>query len=177
MASDIIYLSLESLCTGFFKRDATFLNPTLPVSLGHWPWPRVMYILSNGFESNLQKNPLQYSRDGISVSVKPIYLHFLKYRLSVSVKVRTDIGNTTDKISVIGNRLLSNIGNQLSAKFNWYASLQYSSRVSRNPKLSEYRSFWAHDKTAQIPLQSMQIWSFFQTMHFLCRVLNCWVFF
>ena len=27
-------------------------------------------------------------------------------------------------------------------------------------------SFWAHDKTAQILLQSMQIWYFFQMMHF-----------
>ncbi len=45
----------------------------------------------------------------------PIYRQFLEYRLSVSVKLRTD------KISVIGNRLWSDIGNQLSAKFNRYA--------------------------------------------------------
>ncbi len=45
----------------------------------------------------------------------PIYRQFIEYRLSVSVKVRTD------KISVIGNRLWSNIGNRLSAKFNRYA--------------------------------------------------------
>ncbi len=38
------------------------------------------------------------------ISVKPIYRHFLKYRLSVSVKVRTD------KISAIGYRLWPNIG-------------------------------------------------------------------
>ncbi len=38
------------------------------------------------------------------ISVKPIYWHFLKYRLSVSVKVRTD------KISAIGYQLLPNIG-------------------------------------------------------------------
>ncbi len=81
------------------------------------------------------------------ISVEPIYRHFLKYRLSVSVKVWTDkisaigyrlwpnIGSKyrqfieyrlsvklrTDKISVIGNRFWSNIGNRLSAKFNRYA--------------------------------------------------------
>ncbi len=43
----------------------------------------------------------------------PIYRQ--KYRLSVSVNLRTN------KISVIGNRPWSNIGNQLSAKFNRYA--------------------------------------------------------
>ncbi len=74
----------------------------------------------------------------------PIYRHFLKYRLSVSVKVRTDkisaigyrlwqntdiseyqlsvsVKSGTDKISLIGNRLWSNISNRLSAKFNRYA--------------------------------------------------------
>ncbi len=45
----------------------------------------------------------------------PIYRQFIEYRLTVSVKLRTD------KISVIGNRLWSNIGNRLSAKFNRYA--------------------------------------------------------
>ena len=40
---------------------------------------------------------------------------FIEYWLSVSVKLRTD------KISVIGNQLWSNIGNLLSAKFNRYA--------------------------------------------------------
>ena len=47
--------------TLFFKRNTTFLNPFFLVTLGHWPWPRVMYILSNGFESNSQKTPLQNS--------------------------------------------------------------------------------------------------------------------
>ncbi len=45
----------------------------------------------------------------------PIYRQFIEYRLSVSVRLRTD------KISVIGDRLWSNIGNRLSAKFNQYA--------------------------------------------------------
>ncbi len=40
------------------------------------------------------------------ISVKPIYGHFLKYWLLVSVKVRTD------KISTIGYRLRSNIGSK-----------------------------------------------------------------
>ncbi len=44
------------------------------------------------------------TRDGISV--KPIYRHFLKYRLSVSVKVRTD------KISAIGYGLGPNINSE-----------------------------------------------------------------
>ncbi len=46
------------------------------------------------------------------------------------------------------------------------APLRYPSRVSRNPNLFEYMSFWAHDKRAQITLQSMQTWYFFQMMHF-----------
>ncbi len=51
--------------------------------------------------------------------------------------------------------------------------MRYSSWVSRNPNLFEYMSFWAHDKTAQIPLQSMQTWYFFQMMHFIwSRVYN-----
>ncbi len=44
-----------------------------------------------------------------------IYQQFLKYRLSVSVKLRTD------KISVISNPLWKNICNRLSAEFNRYA--------------------------------------------------------
>ncbi len=64
--------------------------------LGHWSWPWVMYILSNGSESNVRKTPLRYS-----------------------------------------------------------------SQVSLNPNLFEYMSFWAHDKIAHIPLQSMQTWYFF----------------
>ena len=87
--------------TLFFKRNATFLDQLFSVTQGHWPWPRVMYILSNGSESDLQKTPLRYS-----------------------------------------------------------------SQVSRNPYLFEYMSFWAHVKTAQIPLQSMQTWIFFQMMQF-----------
>ncbi len=81
--------------TLFFKRNTAFLDPFFPMTMGHWPWPQAMYILSNGSESNLQITPLRYS-----------------------------------------------------------------SRVSRNPNLFEYVSFWAHDKTAQIPLQSMQMMHF-----------------
>ena len=63
----------------------------------------------------------------------PIYRHFLKYWLSVSVKVRTDKIWAISRISVIGtdigtnktsdmcNRLWLNVGNQLLAKFNRYA--------------------------------------------------------
>ena len=46
------------------------------------------------------KKELAVSRDGISV--KPIYQHFLKYRLSVKVR--------TDKISAIGYKFWLNIG-------------------------------------------------------------------
>ena len=49
------------------------------------------------------------SRDGILV--EPIYRHFLKYRLSVSVKVRTD------KLSVIGYRLWPYIGSEYRLNF------------------------------------------------------------
>ncbi len=45
------------------------------------------------------------------ISVMPIYRHFLKYRLSVSVKVRTD------KISAIGYRLWPNIGSKYRLYF------------------------------------------------------------
>ncbi len=45
----------------------------------------------------------------------PKYRQFQEYRLSVSVQLRTN------KISVIGNRLWSNIGNRLSVKSNRYA--------------------------------------------------------
>ena len=41
----------------------------------------------------------------------PIYRHYLEYRLSVSVKVRTD------KISVIGYRLWPNIGSEYRLNF------------------------------------------------------------
>ncbi len=40
------YFYINSAPTLFFKRNATFLNPIFPVTLGHRPWPRVMYILS-----------------------------------------------------------------------------------------------------------------------------------
>ncbi len=45
------------------------------------------------------------------ISVEPIYRHFVKYRLSASVKVRTD------KISVIGYRLWPNIGSEYRLNF------------------------------------------------------------
>ncbi len=51
------------ITTLFFKRNATFLNPFFPVTLGHWPWPRAMYILLNGPESNLQKPRTQTSEN------------------------------------------------------------------------------------------------------------------
>ena len=41
--------------TLFSKRSAHWFTPVLPVTLGHWPWPRVMSILSNGLDSNMQK--------------------------------------------------------------------------------------------------------------------------
>ncbi len=55
--------------------------------------------------------------DGISVYdisiilVEPIYRHFLKYPLSIPVKVRTD------EISVIGYRLWLNIGSEYWLNF------------------------------------------------------------
>ncbi len=37
---------------------------------------------------------------------------------------------------------------------------------SHNPNLFAYMSFWAHDKIAQIPLQLMKTWYFFQMVLF-----------
>ncbi len=45
--------------TKFSKRSAHWFTPVLPVTLGHWPWPRVMSILSNGLDSNMQKTPFK----------------------------------------------------------------------------------------------------------------------
>ncbi len=37
------------------------------MTLGHWPWPRVMSILSNGLDSNMQCLPkMEYANDHIS---------------------------------------------------------------------------------------------------------------
>ena len=47
--------------TLFSKRSANWLTPVLPVTLGHWPWPKVMSILSNGLYSNMQKTPFKNS--------------------------------------------------------------------------------------------------------------------
>ncbi len=60
--------------------------------------------------ASMPKRYLQFIflRDGISV--KPIYRHFLKYRLLVKVR--------TNKISAIGNRLRPNI----SSKYRLYFS-------------------------------------------------------
>ncbi len=52
---------IAQVITLFFKRNANFLDPFFLVTLGHWPGPRVMYILSNGSGSDLQKNLLRYS--------------------------------------------------------------------------------------------------------------------
>ena len=41
--------------TLFSKRSAHWFCPVVPVTLGHWSWPRVMTNLSNGFASNMQK--------------------------------------------------------------------------------------------------------------------------
>ena len=38
--------------TLFSKRSAHWFTPVLPVTLGHWPWPRIRSILSNGLDSN-----------------------------------------------------------------------------------------------------------------------------
>ncbi len=47
--------------TLFSKRSAHWFTPVLPVTLGHWPWPRVISILSNGLDSNIQKIPFKNS--------------------------------------------------------------------------------------------------------------------
>ena len=39
------------MCTLFFKRSAHWFHQVLPVTLGHWPWSRVMSILSNDLDS------------------------------------------------------------------------------------------------------------------------------
>ncbi len=45
--------------TLFSKRSAHWFTPVFPVTLGHWPQPRVMSILSNGLDSNMQKTPFK----------------------------------------------------------------------------------------------------------------------
>ncbi len=47
--------------TLFSKRSAHWFTPVLPVTLGHWPWPRVMLILSKGLDGNMQKTPFKNS--------------------------------------------------------------------------------------------------------------------
>ena len=47
--------------TLFSKRSAHWFCPIPPVTLGHWPWPGVMSILSNGLDSNMQKTPFENS--------------------------------------------------------------------------------------------------------------------
>ncbi len=49
----------NALHTLFSKRSANENHPNFLRSLGHWPWPRVILILSNGLESNSQKTPWQ----------------------------------------------------------------------------------------------------------------------
>ncbi len=51
----------SQLLTLFSKRSAHWFTPVLPVTLGHWPWPRVMSIFSNGLDSNMQKTPFKNS--------------------------------------------------------------------------------------------------------------------
>ncbi len=48
--------------TLFPKRNAGWIQPFFLLILGHWPWPSVMSILSNGLRSNLQKTPFKNSR-------------------------------------------------------------------------------------------------------------------
>ncbi len=48
--------------TLFPKRNAGLIHPFFLLILGHWPWPWVMSILSNGLRSNLQKTPFKNSR-------------------------------------------------------------------------------------------------------------------
>ncbi len=67
------------------------------------------------------------------ISVRPIYQHFLKYRLSVSVKIRTD------EISAIGYRLWPNIGSQYRLNFGdflliYRQLLEYRLSVSVKPR-------------------------------------------
>ena len=45
--------------TLFSKRNAHWFTPVLPVTLGHWPLPRVMSILSNSLDGNMQKTPFK----------------------------------------------------------------------------------------------------------------------
>ncbi len=46
---------LQHILTLFFKRNTTFLNPILPLTLGHWPWPWVMYIFLHIVTKNIGK--------------------------------------------------------------------------------------------------------------------------
>ena len=47
--------------TPFSKRNESLICPFSLVPLGHWPWHRVLKILANCPESNLQKAPFQNS--------------------------------------------------------------------------------------------------------------------
>ena len=55
--------SFSHLCffyiTLFPKRNAGLIHPFFLSILGHWPWPRVMSILSNGLRSTLEKTPFK----------------------------------------------------------------------------------------------------------------------
>ncbi len=43
-----------------FQKSAHCFCPVLPVTLGHWPRPRVMSSLSNGLWSSMQKTPFKF---------------------------------------------------------------------------------------------------------------------
>ncbi len=82
------------------------------------------------------------------ISVMPIYRHFLKYRLSVSVKIRTD------KISAIGYRLWPNIG---------YILVIFPRYICKTPiyrQLLEYRlSVSVKLRTDTISVIGNRLWS------------------
>ncbi len=56
-----IYGRFQNATTLFSKRSAHWFTLVLPVTLGHWPWPRAISILSNGLDSNMQKTPFKNS--------------------------------------------------------------------------------------------------------------------
>ncbi len=65
--------------TLFSKRSAHENHPNFLRSLGHWPWPWVILILSNGLESNLQKTLCQdhltkLALPGVGVTGRTVYI-------------------------------------------------------------------------------------------------------
>ena len=96
-----------------FRHFSILSSPCTFQDINHAGWTSVSWPLSRN-DSLLQAGMAYRFAD---ISVKPIYLDFLKYRLSVSVKFRTD------KISAIGYRLWPNIGSKYRLYFGDFSPI------------------------------------------------------